>query len=409
MAVRIPIVVDYNGKALGRIRREFAQLDGAAAKTKYALRKAIMPATAAMAGLATVAVASMDAAIQDQKAQQSLARSLKNTLGATDAQIAASEEWIAVQGKTLGITDDELRPAYAKLTRSVKDTTKTQKLLSLAFDISRGTGADLSDTTDALAKAYNNNFKSLKALAPELSGLIKDGATADQVFDTLGKTFKNSAAEYANTAAGRMEILKLRFSELFEQLGTAFLPAFDKLMPYFERFATWLEQNPDKIAALATGVGKVAEVMLNLPGKIGSAIDALKRGFENFLNWIIDKLNKFLNAVDVALGPLINIGVIPDVNFTGMKSKLPNTSTLYDLPPGIQGPTLSSAYKPLPPGIQGPVANRYQNIGAYGRDTRERPNITINVNGGDPKAVVDAIVRWSRQNGKLPPQIQTAG
>jgi hypothetical protein len=26
-------------------------------------------------------------------------------------------------------------------------------------------------------------------------------------------------------------------------------------------------------------------------------------------------------------------------------------------------------------------------------------NVTINVNGGDPQAVVDAITRWYRQNG----------
>ena len=35
--------------------------------------------------------------------------------------------------------------------------------------------------------------------------------------------------------------------------------------------------------------------------------------------------------------------------------------------------------------------------------------VNVNVNGGDPKAVVDAIVRWSRQNGPLPPQVRVAG
>jgi hypothetical protein len=33
-------------------------------------------------------------------------------------------------------------------------------------------------------------------------------------------------------------------------------------------------------------------------------------------------------------------------------------------------------------------------------------NVTINVNGGDPQAVVDALVRYSRQNGALPPQVK---
>jgi hypothetical protein len=32
--------------------------------------------------------------------------------------------------------------------------------------------------------------------------------------------------------------------------------------------------------------------------------------------------------------------------------------------------------------------------------------VTINVNGGDPRAVVDAITRWYRQNGPLPIKVQ---
>jgi hypothetical protein len=35
-------------------------------------------------------------------------------------------------------------------------------------------------------------------------------------------------------------------------------------------------------------------------------------------------------------------------------------------------------------------------------------DITIHVNGGDPNAVVDALVKYSRQNGSLPAQIKLA-
>jgi hypothetical protein len=34
--------------------------------------------------------------------------------------------------------------------------------------------------------------------------------------------------------------------------------------------------------------------------------------------------------------------------------------------------------------------------------------VTINVSGGDPQAVVNALVRWSRQNGVLPNPIRVA-
>lgn len=415
MAVRIPIITDFNGKGIQRAAAEFRQLEGIGAKTSFAIRKAMLPAAAAIGGLATAVVASVDAALKDQKAQVELARVLRNTLGATDDQIAKTEEWISVQGKTLGITDDDLRPAYAKLSRSIKDTTKVQKLLSLAFDISRGTGKDLGDTTDALAKAYNGNFKALKALAPELSGLIKDGATADQVFDALGKTFKNSAAEYANTAAGRMEILKLRFSELFEQLGTAFLPAFEKLMPYFEDLATWLENNPDKIADFASAVGKLAGAFVDFGKLVKDVFVDVMAGLEDIINFFLDGINKLIDGLNLLPGVNINkIEKLTRFNDMQRGPGAPPKQPRYESerPAGFIGPLMWDAYKPLPSGIQGPVLRLpggYSNTsGFFGKMGTPTQNVTVNVNGGDPKAVVDAIVRWSRQNGRLPPQIQTA-
>src|SRR5262245_55416812 len=45
------------------------------------------------------------AAIEDEKAQKSLAKTLQNTLGATQDQVKGAEDWISKQGKVLGFTD----------------------------------------------------------------------------------------------------------------------------------------------------------------------------------------------------------------------------------------------------------------------------------------------------------------
>ena len=400
MAVYLPIISEFNGKGIAKAKREFKSLDGVAAKTGYVLKKAFLPATAAVGALAAASMKAVDAALEDQKAQVELARVMRTTLNATDAQIAATETWISTQGRLLGVTDDDLRPALAKILRVTRDSAKAYKVLALGMDIARATGRDLGSTTDALAKALGGNMKPLRSLAPELHGLIKSGASVEEVFAKLGDTFRGSATQYAETAAGRMEILKLRFSELFEELGYAVLPAFEKLMPYFERLATWLEQNPDKVAAFAQGMGRFAEAMFEVVGSIGRMLDGLKRGFENFLNWLIGHLNNFLDFLDVSLGPLINIGAIPSVSFGGEEPNAPQTNPFREMvknrTPAGYGRTF------LPPGVQGPVmASGADGRGFFG-------NMTINVNGGDPQAVVDAIVRWSRQNGKLPPQVQTA-
>lgn len=385
MAIRVPIIVDYNGKGLQKLKREFAQLDGAAAKTKFALNKAMVPATATLAGLAAVGTDAVQAAIEDQKAQQALARTIRQTTQVTEAQIAANEEWISTQGKLFGVTDDELRPAMAKLVRVTKDVGKAQLVARLAMDVAAGTGKDLNDVTDAFTKALGGNMKSLRALAPEVAALIKNGASAEEVFSALNTTFGGQAAEQANTAAGRFERLKIRLDELKESIGARLLPILEnKLLPALEKFAAWAEKNPDVIVAVAAAVGVLTAgiIALNIAMWANPYVLAIA-GLAGLLVWLertthwVERLLEAWNSLKAAFS-----------------LNAPGTSGVLER---MRGEIL-----------QGQVA-RINPSGYASQDTRERPNVTVNVSGGDPKAVVDAIVRWSRQNGKLPPQIQTAG
>ena len=51
MAVSIPIITEFDGKGINRAVKEFQQLDTAGEKAGFALKKAFIPATAALAGL----------------------------------------------------------------------------------------------------------------------------------------------------------------------------------------------------------------------------------------------------------------------------------------------------------------------------------------------------------------------
>jgi SLT domain-containing protein len=46
--------------------------------------------------------------------------------------------------------------------------------------------------------------------------------------------------------------------------------------------------------------------------------------------------------------------------------------------------------------------------GEFGMGAGGDTYVTINVQGGDPQAVVNALVRWSRQNGVLPSAIRVS-
>jgi len=51
MAVTIPIISEFDGKGISRAVAEFKQLEGAGAKAQFALKKAAIPAAAAIGGL----------------------------------------------------------------------------------------------------------------------------------------------------------------------------------------------------------------------------------------------------------------------------------------------------------------------------------------------------------------------
>jgi hypothetical protein len=206
---------------------------------------------AAVAYAGKLAVDGVKAAIEDEAAQLRLAASLKNVTGATDATIAATEDYILQTSLATGVTDDELRPSLDRLVRSTENVAEAQKLQSLALDIAAGTGKSLTQVSESLAKAHDGNFGALKRLGVSIDeNIIKskdfDGATA-----ALAATFQNQASIQADTFNGKMTRLKVAFDEGKETVGGFILDAItpmvslfvDKAIPTISEFAGNLKDN----------------------------------------------------------------------------------------------------------------------------------------------------------------------
>lgn len=258
MAIRIPIISDFDDKGIARATREFQKLETTGQKAQFAIQKAAMPAALALGGLAVAAGSAFNAFAEDAAAADKLALSLKNSTGATDDQVKAVEDFISQTSRAAAVADDELRPALDNLVRGTKDVTAAQDLLGLALDISAGTGKDLDGVTQALSKAYNGNFTALKKLDPALAALIKSGASTDEVFAALGKTFGGQAAAQANTAQGRMKNLSIQMGELKESIGAAVAPLIERLLPAFQSVGDWIANNTGVIVGLGIAIGGFA-------------------------------------------------------------------------------------------------------------------------------------------------------
>ena len=261
-AISIPIVTDFDSKGIDRAVREFNKLETTGQKAQFAISKAAVPAAAALGVLADFGGDAVKAFMEDDKAAQLLATSLRNTTGATDAQIKSVEGFITKTSIAAAVSDDELRPALDKLVRGTGDVTKAQDLLSLALDISAGTGKDLGSVSDALSKAFNGQLGPLKKLDPALASLIENGATTDEVFAKLGTTFKGAASTSANTASGKMKSFSIQMDEFKESVGAAVMPIISKLLPAFKKIGDWISSHVGLVVGIGVAIAGIATAVL---------------------------------------------------------------------------------------------------------------------------------------------------
>jgi len=288
-SVNIPIISEFDAKGTQKAIKEFQSLEGASAKAQFAIKKAALPAAAAVAGLGLALVGATKAAMEDQAEQVQLALALQNVTGATDAQVKASEDMISKMSLASGVADSELRPALASLVRGTKDIEEANRALALAQDISAGSGKDLATVSDALAKAYGGNMKGLAALSPEIKAMIKDGASLEDVMNVLGGSFGGASEAAANTAEGGMKRLGIALAETKESIGAALIPIVEALMPHLIAFGAWAQENTKVFLIVAGAIGGIAAtiLILNAAMKVYAAGQMIVNGVVAIFNALL--------------------------------------------------------------------------------------------------------------------------
>jgi len=410
----IPIISEFDGKGVSKAIKQFKQLETAGEKAQFAIKKAAVPAAAALAGLGAALVGATKAAMEDQAEQTQLALTLQNVTDASDAQVKATEDQISAMSRASGIADTEYRKALEALVRGTKDVDVATRDMTLVMDIAQSLQMDSTTVADALAKAYQGNFKALRTLSPEMATMIKEGATLDEVMSVLGGTFGGAVAANAETAAGKMEILKNSIGETKESIGAALIPVIEAGLPYLQRFADWAQDNPDAFVKIAAAIGAVAAsiVAVNVAMSLNpfviaaTGIVAMAVAF-NKLADAMDKINKIGGLAARFLGGLVFpiVGQVANIlkgagNFINSDDK-PNPSKPIVIPKMATGgivnsPTLAMIGEAGPEAVI-PLSRMGQMGGGI--------NITVNTGVGDPvaigKGIVDALTAYKSRTGSL--------
>lgn len=250
-----------------------------------------MAAVGLAAGAAAGAVALFkmtQGAIEDEAAQKRLETQLKNSAGATDKQVAATEDWITAQGKAFGVTDDELRPALSKLVTATKDVAEAQDLARLAMDASAGTGKSLESVSLALMKARNGDVAGLGRLGIATKNAAGETMSFEQITKSMAETFGGQAATQANTLEGKMARLKLVLSEAGETIGS-------KLIPMVTQMADWF-LNKGLPAAMAFG-GWLSDVFPPIFERIRTVVSSVMGGMSGDVGGKMAQVQSIISSV----------------------------------------------------------------------------------------------------------------
>jgi hypothetical protein len=227
--------------------------------TEFGKKAALAFAVAGTAALAFAADA-VKAAAQDALAQEKLAETIRATTSATTAQIAGVEDYITTTSIAVGITDDELRPAFSRLVRSTKDTEEAQRLLNLALDLSVAAGKPVETVANALGRAYDGNTAALGKLGLGLDANLLKSKDNEAIIKSLETTYGNFAEGAAETAAVKFERIRIATDEAKESIGAALLPIVQELSDYV---LTTVVPNLESFINGLTGQGSLTEASEN--------------------------------------------------------------------------------------------------------------------------------------------------
>jgi len=308
---------------------------------------------AAVAYAGKLAIDGVKSAIADAAAQEKLALTLTNVTGATEAQIAATEDYITKTSLAFGVTDDELRPSLERLARATGNLQKAQELQTVAIDVAAGSGKSLEAVTNAMAKAAEGNTASLAKLGIGLTSAQLKTMSMEQITAKLADTFENQASVKADTFAGKMARLQIAFDEGKETVGAFIL---DAITPMVE---TIVNQVIPAISDFTSNLGEKLQPVIKV---IQPIINGLRNAFNSVKNSLAENneelqpfydfmvaiynfakdflapfLGKVLGAAFTALGKII-AGVIN--TFAGFVSTLNN---IYERITGIINAIRSAA------------------------------------------------------------------
>jgi hypothetical protein len=277
----VPIISSFNDKGIKNAIKKFKELETTGQKAQFAIKKAAVPAAAALAGLGGFLISAAKGAEDARRANQKLGAVL-DTMGyakATDrvsAYAESLEKTIAVDADVIKATQTKLA-TFSQLTKSVGEAGGAfDRATMAALDMAAAGFGTAEGNAVQLGKALQNPIKGIAALAKsgidftdkekeKIKALTESGKlleAQDMVLKAIEKQVGNTAKESASS----FEKMKFALAGVSDSIGDMLLPIIDDIAPKLAAFSEWAQKNPGlmKLAVLGIGGLTAAVIALNI-------------------------------------------------------------------------------------------------------------------------------------------------
>jgi hypothetical protein len=403
------------------------------------------------------------AASADAKSQLLLTAQLKRSTNATDAQIVSNENYIQTLSNQLGILDDDLRPAMSRFARVTGDVQKAQELLQITLDASAGSGLNQEKVSKAVAQAYKGNTAALKRMFPELKnskdvlgdlaaefkGFAAQKADPFDKFNVSMDNFKEQIGSFilpmltelmrvlsmpgvkefglliltvvaatkawtiATAAlavvqgilAGETIVLAGALTAVGWTLIVAAILAVIAGITYLATQTTFFQDTwTNMVVVFQAGIKWMSVCWDVVSSAFTTAFDFIGKAFKGYVNFWIGMFEGFINGVINGInGMLGGLNSVLD----GVKAASFGAIDLHvNNIPNLNLPKLAKGgiVMPSPGGTNVTVGEggRPEAIIPLGSRSGLGGTVNIYVQSADPRAVVDAVSKYVKGNGRLP-------
>lgn len=280
--VFLPIVSEYVDKGTKKAITEFKSLTKASDKANFALKKATLPAIAALGALGVAGKKALDAgeAVASANARVLQITKSMNLFGNQSEQVTKRLIKLAeAQGVELGISNLTIKATQAKLL-TFKELAKTADIVGGTFDRANAAALDLAaagfgsaeSNATQLGKALNDPIKGITALTRSGVSFTEEEKNKIKVLVESNRTLEAqqlilSAIEKqvggtAKATADDSKKMSEAFAQVQQQIGGALLPALLTVTPLLLGFANWAKNNPKLFVTIGVAIAGIATAVL---------------------------------------------------------------------------------------------------------------------------------------------------